>query len=70
MSTTIAISPKKLQAIIQDAVNQAFDRRLESLREELDEQREEAALLRIMESRSSGKTVSMKEFKARMAAIS
>jgi len=70
MSTTIAISPKKLQAIIQDAVNQAFDRRLESLREELDEQREEAALLRIMESRSSGKTVSIKEFKARMAAIS
>ena len=70
MSTTIAISPKKLQAIIQDAVNQAFDRRLDSLREELDEQREEAALLRIMESRSSGKTVSIKEFKARMAAIS
>jgi hypothetical protein len=70
MSTTIAISPKKLQEIIQNAVNQAFDRRLDALREELDEQREEAALLRIMESRSSGKTVSMKEFKARMAANS
>jgi len=70
MSTTIAISPKKLQEIIQAAVDQAFDRRLESLREELDEQREGAALLRIMESRRGGKTVSMKEFKARMAAIS
>jgi|GEM_PF-3207272 len=70
MSTTIAISPKKLQEIIQTAVNQAFDRRLDSLREELDEQREEAALLRLMESRQGGKTVSMKEFKSRMAALS
>ncbi len=70
MSTTIALSPKKLQDLIQTAVDHAFDRRLEALRRELDEEREDAALLRIMESRSSGKTVSMKQFKARLAAIS